>query len=162
MPEFVDIQVSGIDAVLAKVIMLESPDAQRSVMRDVAEFMRGKLQRYPAYRYVSRRQAYGQTFVSDKQRRWFFAALRSGELQIPYVRTRTLRNQWVIADAPGGDVILRNYTDYAKWVQQGSTQSRMMTLRGWQTEDDVTAQNAAGIARVADESYNRYIKRIGA
>ena len=162
MSNFVDVEVSGIEAVLAKLVQLDSVDAQRQVTRDVGEFVRGKLQRYPPYKYVSRRTAYGKTFQSDRQRRWFFAALRSGELQIPYVRTRTLRNSWILADAPGGDMVLRNIVPYAGYVQKESSQSRMMRLRDWTTEERVVQENAAGIGRTADESYNRVLRRIGA
>lgn len=162
MPDFVDVQVSGIESVLEKLLQIESPATQRAVMQDVGHYIQGKLKRYPPYQYVSRKSAYGVTFFTDKQRRWFFAALRSGELQIPYPRTRTLRNQWVVADAPGGDVVVRNFTPYVKHVQQESTQSRMMQKRGWQTEVQIVRENAAGIAQTANESYNRYIKRIGA
>lgn len=162
MSNFVDVEVSGIESVLAKLVQLNSVDAQRQVTSDVGEFVRGKLQRYPPYKYVSRRTAYGVPFFTDRQRRWFFAALRSGELQIPYVRTRTLRNSWVLADAPGGDMVLRNITPYAGYVQKESSQSRMMRLRDWTTEERVVTENAAGIGRTADESYNRVLRRIGA
>ena len=38
------------------------------------------LKHYVGYKYVSRKSAYGQTFSSDKQRRYVMAKIRSGEI----------------------------------------------------------------------------------
>ena len=38
------------------------------------------LVHYEPYKYITRKQAYGKTFESDKQRRYVMAKIRSGEI----------------------------------------------------------------------------------
>ena len=95
-------------------------------------------------------------FVSDKQRRWFFAALRRGEITVPYVRTGTLGRRWekkVTASPDGVDGTIGNDTEYAPFVQ-GSQQAQIHQGR-WETIEQVLEDNEQAI--VAD--FNRAIEK---
>ncbi|MCX7937950.1 MAG: hypothetical protein N2545_00740 [Thermoflexales bacterium] len=138
---------------------LSSQSVRGLVLRAIGEFVQGKLRRYPEYTYVSRKEAYGQTFQSDRQRRWFFAALRRGELRIPYQRTGRLRRGWKVVHYGGDAYALENDTPYAGWVQ-GQQQARMMMLRNWRTVAQIKFEEAQRIERVAAETYNREVRRI--
>lgn len=116
----------------AKLSPPEVAQLVHQTTRNVADFMRGKAQEYPPEKRVTRRQAYGVTFFTAKQRRWFWAALNSGELELPYRRTNTLRDSWNISG--GNDrVMVTNTADYFKFVHERGRQSRMMTIIGWKT-----------------------------
>lgn len=58
----------------------------------------------PALRNAPAARPQKQPFVSDKQRKAFFAKLRSGAIAVPYVRTGRATNigNWPRQDAPDG------------------------------------------------------------
>lgn len=156
----IGVDVEGIPAVTRMLEQLESPQVLSAVTKDVATLLKGKLQKYPGYQYVSRVEAYGQTFKSVAQRKWFFAALRSGELKIPYPRTNKLTNAWQVMPFGGTDHLLVNDTPYAHWVHDGRQQSRMMILRQWYSIERTIYENTPQIQTTAQESINREVKRI--
>ena len=54
-----------------------------AITEDVGDYLVNVLRSYPPQNYVTRKAAYGQTFFSDKQRRWFFAALEAENYRYP-------------------------------------------------------------------------------
>lgn len=73
------------------------------------------LMRYPPQSHKK------MNFVSDKQRRWFFWALRSGQITVPYQRTRNYAQGWKIEKTPSRGVrsigySLINRVPYTKHV----------------------------------------------
>jgi hypothetical protein len=85
---------------------------------------------------------YGQPFKSDKQRRFFFAALRDGRIRVPYVRgmdprSEALGQAWATQVEAGPEAItglLGNNSSYFE-VVQGDNQSEYMKAVGWKTID---------------------------
>lgn len=88
-------------------------------------------------------------FVSDKQRRWFFWALRSGRIQIPYVRGGTL-GKTITTNVDVADVEITGSIGsnrfYAPWVVgkdypgeavrgQQMWQARIHQGRWWQFDE---------------------------
>ena len=94
------------------------------------------------------------TFVSDKQRRFFFAALREGTIQVPYRRTGTLGRKWTSKVTFTDDDVMGfvgNNTPYAPLVQGFDTQARIHA-GNWQTEQDVANESRDEIMGIfADE-----------
>ena len=88
-------------------------------------------------------------FVSDKQRRWFFAALRRGDITVPYARTGTLGRRWTTNVAVSLDGLvgtIGNNTDYAPFVQSSGEQAQIHRGR-WETIDKVLDDNKQVIER---------------
>ena len=161
MTDLIGIEVSGIDAVRRTMERINKPRIVGEVTKAVGDYLRGKLQRYPPYIYVSRQQAYGKPFFSERQRRWFFAALRDGRLTIPYQRTGALRRGWQLLASGENDYLLLNEVLYARYVQN-SPQARMMTLRQWRSVQRIIYEDARGIGTVAREALNQAVKqRVG-
>jgi hypothetical protein len=105
-----------------------------AAVNEVGEKLLDKLRTYPPYRYVSRRAAYGQPFFSDRQRRWFFAALRDGTLKIGDNRTGKLRQGWRMEEVKPTERRLFNEVAYASYVQgERNDQARQPKLVGWLT-----------------------------
>lgn len=156
----IQVEIRGIPEVQRMLASVANPAVRQEVLRSVGEYAQGQMRKYPDYTYVSRREAYGKTFQSDRQRRWFFAALRSGELVIPYPRTGTLRRGWKVEPRGADDMALRNDTPYGRFVQN-SPQARMMTLRQWRSLQTMLYQEKAQIQRIASEAWNRALKRLG-
>lgn len=62
-----------------------------------------------------------QPFKTDKQRKFFFAALKDGRIKVPYQRTRTLAEGWEIQRTPSAQrnsqgYSLTNAVAYAEMV----------------------------------------------
>lgn len=80
------LQITGLDEVARKFAGME----RQAVNRLENAMQRGILavhQSIPPYPTRSDRK---MIFVSTKQRRWFFWALKSGKITVPYRRTNTL------------------------------------------------------------------------
>ncbi len=142
----------------------------RGTMKDaikaMADYMLGNtqhgLKHYPPYKYVSRKEAYGKTFFSDKQRRWFFAAIRDQRILLPlrYQRTNTLRDGWRQSVDPYRKTLF-NVVPYAKHVMSDDRQSRMSQKIGWRTMGKVIEDNITGGMRAATLAVARWIKNKG-
>ncbi|MBN2002806.1 MAG: hypothetical protein JXA21_05570 [Anaerolineae bacterium] len=109
----------------------------RATYRSV-QLLRKKLARYP-------RPSTGKAhFKSEKQRRFFFAALRKGQITVPYRRTGTLGRKWTSrvtfndADVAG---FVGNNTPYGPYVQ-GFADQAQIHAGNWQTDQQVAQESA--------------------
>jgi hypothetical protein len=153
----IGIDIEGITPLVRGLHNL--PGAIRDEAGDaVAKYLRNVLQNYPPQKRVPFREAYGP--MSAKQRRFFFAALKRGEITVPYKRTQTLRNNWEIVGA-GETAILVNETPYAHLVMGEGEQARMMEMIGWKTTDAVVEEREARISEVAEGAAKRAIRKVG-
>lgn len=94
--------------------------------------------RIAAYPPVRRRKV---TFASDKQRRGFFARLRSGAIEVPYRRgtspgSETLGRRWHIR--PSGSIahVLTNDASYAPLVH-GADDQAAYHKGNWKTDEEL-------------------------
>lgn len=138
----INIELKGLDQLLPKIKSL--PDELKTqVLEAVGEYSVEVMQtEQPRYNYVSRADAYpdapaGPGWFSERQRRWFFAALASGEINTPYNRTGTLAAGWRI-DKAGDHFVLSNDVPYAPYVQGFAGQSRHERMVGWRNVKDLT------------------------
>jgi hypothetical protein len=134
MANDISIEVQGLEQVMHRIRSL--PDAARDeVLHDGAEYSLEVLRDEPPPKYVTRTAAYGQPFQSDRQRRWFFAALNSGEISVPYHRTGEMKAGWNYHQA-GFEVKFTNSAPGAQYVM-GAKQSRHEKLVGWKKAQDI-------------------------
>jgi hypothetical protein len=137
----INVQVKGLDQLLPKIASLPD-ELEEQVMTHVGEYSLEVVRdQQPPQRHVSRADAYpdapaGPGWFSDRQRRWFFAALASGELQTPYRRTGTLAQGWRLEKA-GDGFTLTNDVPYAHYVQGFAFQSRHEGMVGWKKVNQV-------------------------
>jgi hypothetical protein len=150
-------QVQGVERVKATLDALPE-DVQAETIQPVAELLVHSFQTYPPYKYISRRQAYGVPFFSDRQRRFFFAALADGTITIPYQRTQALRNNWQIL-GDGQNTLIVNETPYAGLMQGVKKQSRMAILQGWKDLDIIVTERAGRIQRIIEGGVKKAIKK---
>lgn len=110
--------------------------------------LRARLAKYPG------KSTGTMTFVSDKQRRFFFAALRSGAIQVPYRRTGTLGRKWTSKVTFTDDDVMGfvgNNAPYAPYVQGFDTQARIHA-GNWQTDQSVADESRDEVLGIfADE-----------
>jgi len=117
-----------------EVLRLLSQDMDR-IRADIAERIADevvipKLAQSPAPSHRA------QKFVSAKQRRFFFAALRKGQIVVPYRRTGALSGSW--GKQPfGGGVAVRSSADYAELVMGVGGKQATYHRGTWPTLDQV-------------------------
>ena len=159
MPDFLGVDVSGLQPVMDKLAKLPKAvheEATRAGADEVVRVMRV----YPAEKRVSRAQAYGTTFFSDKQRRYFFWALRQGIITVPYRRTNSLRDNWVII-GQGLDEMVVNQTPYAGLVMGDNEQNRMHQQIGWKKLEQRLRENSQKLAKVLESAADKALRKLG-
>ena len=115
-------------------------DECQGIMERFTDAVLHETATYPPRKYISVAEAGG--WASDRQRRWFFWALREGKIEIPYKRTGTLGRSWQRRVARETDSIVGvvgsqgQIAPYNVYVQ-GPQQSRMMELIGWKRIDNI-------------------------
>lgn len=143
-----------VDAAL-RAVDINLPTLAPVIGVAVAEAVRNVVAPYPS---AARKK---QPFKSDKSRRFFFAALRSGQITVPYQRTGVTGRSWMIEPTSYG-ALLSNSAPGAKYVHAATTQ--VAYHRGNWTTDVEGAEQAeqSGIAaRAADAALDDVIKKAG-
>lgn len=157
----IKVKVRGLEDVI-KFIESVPRGTRGDAIQAIAEYIIGDdrhgLKHYPAYKKVTRRQAFGIPFFSEKQRRWFFWALKSGRLTLPYKRTNKLKNAWRITGDRWRPVI-RNDMPYAHHVMSDDRQSRMQKKIGWRTMGKNIQDNMKGAIQKANQVIQAWIKK---
>lgn len=131
----------------------------------IAEYIIGDgtrgLKQYGAYKYVTRRRAYGSTFKSEKQRRYVMARIREGSID-PGVPHRTGRTQrgYMAKEARGGYAVqITNKEPGAYFTRDDTGQARLNALAGWKKAGAVVKSNMAGALRHANAAVRAFLKR---
>lgn len=146
------VEVQGLDDVLRKLDGLDAPEVFRRPMTQATAHLQRKLAQYPPQ--VSRRQP----FKTEKQRRYFFWALREGIIQVPYRRTGTLGRKWTTEVSPDGrQGRVGNNTPYAPLVQGTREQQASYHAQGgWRRVDHVARTEQQRVVGYFEAQYRRY------
>ena len=165
MPDQQDlsIQVRGVEK-LQEFLKTVPRGTMRAAIAAVAQYLVGDTNhglRHPvAYRYVDRTTAYGQPFFTDKQRRWFFAALNRGDIHPGSgYRSGATENGWYYSTTNDGYAAhLYNDTPGAPYVYGNINQARQPALVGWRKMQDIISTNINGAIRAGQQAVNRWIR----
>ena len=142
MPD-ITLRIDGLDDALRAVGISEEE------LRAAAGTAAGKETALQVAPYPPQSHA-PQPFRSDKSRRFFFAALRSGQITVPYQRTMALQQAWQVQPTPeGADVV--NASAHAAWTVTKATQAHYHA-GNWQTEEALAAKAAAPAGDAAEEA----------
>ncbi len=166
MPDkFIGIDIVGLPEVQAKLQKLVDAEMADKAADEAAKYLKDVLKAYPSQQSISRKQAYPEVggWFSERQRRWFFAALNSGEIDVPYRRTQSLRNAWQIV-GHGRTLILANEMPYASLVygsSSGAEQSRMSKLGGWDRIPIIIQERQKRINEIIEAVIQKEIKKAG-
>lgn len=138
----IQISIRGVDEWLRR-LRKSSDTWMPTFLAAVAEYLVGGLREYAQWRKVTRREVYGKTFFSTAQQRAFFAKLKSGEINVPYIRTgyqgRAWRYEGMRSPTSG---VVANRTSSVIWTR-GQTQ--LHARMGWRTALE-QARRDAGVA----------------
>lgn len=148
------IKITGLDAAKAQISKATFDRLALPVCVAVATEAQTWISTYPPARHGK------QPFKTAKQRRGFFAKLRSGAIQVPYRRgtspgSQQLGRKWRIIPQ-GKGCLLTNSASYAALVHAAAEQSAYHKATGWRTDEAVKAYiEGSDVARVAAEQIVR-------
>jgi hypothetical protein len=133
----------------------------KDVIAAFAEYLLGNdrhgLRHYEPYKYVKRKSAYGVTFFTDKQRRWFWA--NGGPDMIGNNRTGATAKAWEYKAVKGGmGFELSNATAGGIYTRSDKLQARQPAKVGWRKVSAVIDNNIKGALRHAIAAFNKILK----
>ena len=160
MADFIGIEVINNDRI-ARIIARFPKEVGDAGADAIADYLIKVYKHYPPYKYISRKRAYGRTFQSAKQRRYFFWALQQGIIKIGNHRTQRLRNGWVQVGT-GQDSIIANEVPYAAYVMGDMTQqANLPYFVGWKQFDMVPVHHKEKIDKVLFAATKKAIRKLG-
>ena len=143
---------------MSRVIVIGLPELQQQVqtlagMRWARQALTAAATQIilPAARVYPPERHAPQPFVSARQRRGFFAKLRSGEIQVPYVRTYKLRDDWQVKHGAGISAEVVNKINYNQWEQSAERQTTYHKKTGWNTDDQIAKKSAPDVVKFIDK-----------
>ena len=120
--------------------------------------MRSKLKHYPKKVYSPN----PLIKTNDKVRRAFFAKMKSGEISVPYKRTRKLANSWAVSSSMDGFTsTVTNNMSYADLVQGWDSQVTRHRWSGWVTEKGALDVKRPEIIKNITNAFEREVKDAG-
>lgn len=142
------VRLEGAEALVKKIVTLKQLRELQGALKAAAAHIRTQLMRYP-----TQQRGRPQPFVSDRQRRYFFWALREGKIDVPYRRgqspgSQNLKQRWSITAEGPAAVALVNNTKYGPYVQGAGTQTRYHQAGGWPTVGQVLEQEGPRVAEL--------------
>lgn len=140
------IRIEGIGPLLKKIRSIAELQPVIGAIKAAALHLKGKLAVYPEQKRLTRASVYGTPFKSDKQRRYFFWALRKGEIEVPYRRgespgSQTFGRRWTVRTSNRGlTAEVGNNVSYGPLLMDKQKQSKYHAMVGWRTVEDIQAE----------------------
>lgn len=132
---------------------------QREVLTGISDYGLEVLRTYPPEKYVTRKAAYGVSFFTEKQRRWFFAV---GIHRTPYRRTGRIGRSWRVIRSDD-NIRFTNNSPGIQYVM-GDQQSRHEAKVGWKKASKIMAGEltfrSSKFRKAVAEAYQRAIRKL--
>ena len=132
-------------------------------MTEVQDYMLNVMKSdQPPEVYVSRVEAYGQSFFSDKQRKWYWAAVGRGELTpgVHKRRTGEMSRGWHKVRT-GLTGYIENRVKGAAYVYGDTRQANQPALVGWKKVTQQIMDRLDKINKIIDGAAKKAIKKLG-
>lgn len=157
------VRMTGVEEIKAFIKRIVPRGMKKVVMFEIATHLIGNdshgLRHEPSYKYVTRKSAYGFTFFTDRQRRWFWA--NGGPDMIGNNRTGAIKNGWDFTDQGNWDrVSIFNQAPGVEHVM-GDMQARQPAKVGWRKARDVIESNIKSAIHAGQIALDKFIARKG-
>ncbi len=154
--------IKQLSSIVADFIALQTRAGAVVAAHSIADYLVGDgthgLKHYPPYKYVTRRRAYGKPFVSDKQRRFVMANIRSGKFTPGYPkRIGQLQRGWKVK-GKGSNPTIYNDVPSVLPVMGDFTQSNHERLVGWRMVSPIIDANLNGALRQGQADMKKFYK----
>ena len=151
-----NIEIKG----LPKLLIMLGPSNLKRAISDISfavgEQVKDKIARAPGP--VKKPIAW----ASNKQRRWFFAQMRAGNIEVPWRRqsskgSQRLESKWVTEKLGATDAVVGTLVTYAPWVQSAEKQQPMHKATGWATDEKAVSEVVASgvIDRIQEQVFDK-------
>lgn len=159
----VKFKIRGVEAVNS-FLRAVPRGAVRVALKAFSEYILGNdshgLRHNETYRYITRKSAYGVSFFTEKQRRWFFWALNTGQID-PGSGKRTGETSKAWKAEPRNDgyrYTITNNTAGGYYTRDDYGQARQPAKVGWRKVSAVLTANYAGAIRAAVAAVKKYLQ----
>ena len=132
-------------------------------MTEVQDYMLNVMKSdQPPEVYVSRKAAYGQSFFSDKQRKWYWAQVSDGILTpgVHKKRTGEMSRGWHKVRT-GLTGYIENRVKGAAYVYGDKSQANQPALVGWKKITQQIMDRLDKINKIIDGEAKKAIKKLG-
>jgi len=124
-------------------------------LKTAAGYVKNKIEQYPSTGNKPP-QGWASKRWTDKQRRWFWANFKKGNLKLPYRRTNELRSGWRIRTAKGGfSVSVSNPVKHGKYTQSPKKQTAYHAQTGWKTTTQVANEERDTVIEYIEQGIMR-------
>lgn len=135
----------GLKDILDRLRRLNALKPITAALKLAAAHVMGYLQKYPNRANANNFVRARGKFKTDKQRRFFFYALKKGLIEVPYRRgqspgSRNLKQQWKIVKENPLRMAVENATPYGMWVQSAKDQTFFHRNTGWPTDTEAAEE----------------------
>ena len=137
----------------------------KASLKAAATHVKGKIAKYPDAGNKPRKGWMSENVWTDKQRRWFWANLKEGNISLPYQRgtspgSEALGRKWTTAPRNNGMAyVVGNNVSYGPLVQ-GEKQARYHAQTGWKTTEQVAAEEAQTVTDYIIDGINRDLEAV--
>ena len=159
MTELIGVDIEGLEELVPKLDKMPQ-EVRDAAAEEAAKYIFNVVQAYPPQRRVTRKSVYGTSFKSEKQRRWFFAALRSGAINVPYRRTQAFRRAWRILGG-GIKTLILNPSPYGPYLMEKGRQNLLLAKIGWETLDQIMHDRQDAIRRKLEAGMKKGMRKAG-
>lgn len=152
------ITIEGAEELISKLDTLAKFNHVRSVIAQQGVMLQRYLRKYPSKVYSPN----PLIKTNDRVRRAFFAKMKSGEISVPYKRTRKLANSWAVSSSMDGlTSTVENNMSYADMVQGWDSQVTRHKWSGWVTEKGALDVKRPEIIKNITNAFEREVKNAG-
>ena len=163
MSDTFELEIKGLDELLAALERL-GRDVEKELTPAVEKAMRHLWQELPSYPPKPQPGA-ASKYWTVKQRRWFFAALRDGRIQVPYKRQRargldgslSMEVRSVAGEITG---LMGPSMPYAPYVVGEGEQARIHQDRWWIFQNEIE-KHLPGAIGILEEEVGKYLTELG-
>ncbi len=130
--------VKGYNRVRNSLRKLAS-DYKETIDQTVKDWTQEQRSGLKSFGYPPQRNA-PQPFKTERQRRWFFWALRTGVISVPYKRTGILASSWRATKQSWSHWVIENSASYAALVVGRDEQALYHKGHWWIAQDLIEEQ----------------------
>jgi hypothetical protein len=159
------IRIEGIRELMSLLTDISQLAPVKDGVAAAALYLKGKVDKYPAIKRPTRASVYGTTFKSVKQRKYFFAALKKGEIEVPYRRgespsSETFGRRWTIETGNYGlRAIVGNNASYGPQLMDEEQQSLYARAVGWRTVQAILNEERDTITGIVQQGLQMAIAK---
>ena len=150
------LKMKGLDSI--KKLLSDAPRGTKgAAVEAAAKYLIGDgkrgLKHYPAYKWITRKSAYGQTFVSDKQRRYVMMQIKAGKIDpgAPH-RTGNYQRSWEMRGS-GTQTRIVGELPHSSWPD------RLAKKVGWRAIEEIVKTNTKGALQAANRVVAEWIRK---